>query len=160
MPRFRIGTWKQRTEKSESTPSVASAQFWLKTSLQGYRLHRRPRVSAPLYFKEAIAADDDSIRVLLPSNAFAPRSGRYIVDLLHKDPTFQGRLRLHFAIPCASSSSCLELTFVTRHSTLERDTEAILRHMQLHIIPKGFFVAARKAKLSSGASHAVQCSKG
>lgn len=52
----------------------------------------------------------------------------------------------------------MEFIVVTRHSTLERDTEAMLgrRYIQLHTIPKGSVVAARKGNWSSGASHAVQ----
>ncbi len=52
----------------------------------------------------------------------------------------------------------MEFIVVTRHSTLEQDTEAMLsrRYIQLHTIPKGSVVAARKGNWSSGASHAVK----
>jgi hypothetical protein len=115
----------------------------------------------PPYFKEAIAADDDSIKIPLPSGAYALRSGRYVVDLLHKDASFQERMRVHFANPSSSRSSRAEFLVVTRPSTLERDTEAMLgrRYTQLHTIPKGSIVVARKGNWSSGAFHAVQSSE-
>ncbi len=52
----------------------------------------------------------------------------------------------------------MEFIVVTKHSTLERDTEAMLgrRFIQLHTIPKGSVVAAKKGNWSSGASHVVQ----
>jgi hypothetical protein len=70
--------WKQRTEKSENSRGVASAQFWhgLKAASGAIGYIEGPKLLLPPYFQEAIAADDRSIRVPLPSGAFAPRSGR------------------------------------------------------------------------------------
>ncbi|NBO64558.1 MAG: hypothetical protein EBU88_06900 [Acidobacteria bacterium] len=158
-----LPSWIQQVEKSESTRGVASAQFWrgLRDALKASGYIGGPELLLPPYFKEAIAADDDSIKIPLPSGAYALRTGRYVVDLLHKDASFQERMRVHFANPSSSRSSRAEFLVVTRPSTLERDTEAMLgrRYTQLHTIPKGSIVVARKGNWSSGAFHAVQSSE-
>jgi hypothetical protein len=86
---------------------------------------------------------------------------RYVVDLLHKDASFQARMRVHNANPSSSRSSRAEFLVVTRPSTLQRDTETMLgrRNTQIHTIPKGSIVVARKGNWSSGAFHAVQSSE-
>jgi hypothetical protein len=100
----------------------------------------------PPYFQDTIAAEDKSIRVSLPSGAFAPLSDCYVVDLLQEDATFKERMRVIFADPSASRFSRMEFVVFTRHSTFERDTEAMLgiSYIQLHTIPNGSVVAARK----------------
>ncbi len=125
-------------------------KFWhgLKAASGAIGFIGGPELLLPHYFQETIAADDEIIRVPLPSGVFAPRSGRYVVDLLHMDATFQERMRVH---------ACMEFIVVTRHSALERVTEAMLcrRYIQFHTIPKGSVVAARKA--SGRAARLTRC---
>jgi len=73
---------------------------------------------------------------------YRPPAGRYVVDLLHRDSTFQARIRVQLANPGRSV-----FFVVTRRSTLEQDTSALLARLFIpfYTFKKGSTVAAKKA---------------
>ena len=139
---------------------VASAQFWrgLRSAAGAFGYIGGPELLLPPYFEASIAADDDAIKTPRPPGAREPRPGRYVVDLLHQDPAFQARIRVHLANPWVSRHSRTEFIVVSRRSTLERDTAAMLdrRYACLHTFPKGSVVAARSSNWSNGGLQAIQ----
>jgi hypothetical protein len=80
--------------------------------------------------------------------------------MLHKDAVFQARMRVLLANP-EDRFMKLELIVISRQSTLESDTTAMLerRFVQLHTFQKGSLAAARKGNWCSGAFDATQTSE-
>ena len=155
-----LPAWIQRAEQSERSRGVASAQFWrgLKTAFEAYGYIGGPELLLPPYFEVSLSAGDPRIA---PAGACAFRPDRYVVDLLHQDPLFQERIRVHLANPPVFRSNRAEFLVVTRRSTLELDTAAMLerRFTCLYTYPKGSVVAARKMNWANGGFHAVQSSE-
>ncbi len=150
-----LSGWIQQAEQTEATHGVASAQFWSKlrqaTGATGYI--GGPPLLLPPYFARAMPSDDDRLKDPPPAGVHRPAQGRYIVDFLHRDANFQARMRVLLANPGRS-----EFLVLTRPSTLEKDTTAMLsrRFTQIHTIIKGCYVAAKKGNWSRGAFHAIQ----
>ena len=153
-----LHAWIVLAEKSERSRGVASAQFWrglrLATNARGYI--GGPALLLPPFFEWSIPADDAGLQVPLPSGARKPRRGRYIVDCLHTDTQFQARIRVLLANPTGS-----EFVVVTRPSTLDKDTHAMLerRYIRIHVFPRASLVVAKKANWSLGAFTAIQSSE-
>ena len=152
--------WIKKVERSERTRSVASAQLWraLRSAWGALGYIGGPELLLPPFFEVTIPADDASLRNPLPPGASRPRAGRYVVDFLHRDAGLQERARLLLANPNQSRSACWSFLVLTRASSLEKDSAALLsgRYLAIHTFAKGSLVAARKGSWSTGAPGAVQ----